>query len=324
MADSLVLCVGEVLFDNLADQLGQSLDQVTSWTPYPGGAPANVACALVKLGTPAAFVGCVGSDAEGDTLVDLLQSIGVDLRGLQRHPSAPTRTVFVTRSESGDRQFAGFGHHPAGDFADAFLLGPLLPVDLFPQAQFLVLGTLELAYPVSEAALRRSLELAAHHSLQVFMDVNWRPKFWANPESAPDIIRALLPQVQFLKLSAEEADWLFETRDVAAIATQLPYLKGVLITDGDRGCTYSLNGYTGHVPAFAVDVEDTTGAGDAFVAGFLHQLCQQGAEALQGADKVHGLVAYANAVGALTTMRAGAIAAQPTLREVEAFLYMNQ
>lgn len=323
MADPQVLCLGEVLFDNLADQAGLPLEEVSSWTAYPGGAPANVACALVKLGTPAAFIGCIGRDAPGDTLVDLLEAIGVDGRGLQRHSSAPTRAVFVTRTEGGDRHFAGFGDFPTSQFADAFLQADQLPVELFSQAQFLVTGTLELAYPTTGAAVRRSLDLAEQYSLQVVMDVNWRPMFWENPDAAPDIIRGLLGQVQYLKLSAEEADWLFATRDAGAIASRLSNVRGVLITDGERGCTYAIGGHVGMVPAFPVDVEDTTGAGDAFLAGFLHQLSQHGDNLFKDADSVRQWVTYASAVGALTTMRAGAIAAQPSQREVEAFLYMH-
>ena len=77
------------------------------------------------------------------------------------------------------------------------------------------------------------------------------------------------------------------------------------------------------MPAFAVEVEDTTGAGDGFVAGFIHQFCQQGRSALCDLASAEAIVTYANAVGSLTAMRAGAIAAQPTAVEVKAFLYLN-
>jgi len=61
-----VLCLGEILFDCLADQVGRSLEEVESWTPYPG-APANVACALIKLGTSSGFIGCVGGIGSPET-----------------------------------------------------------------------------------------------------------------------------------------------------------------------------------------------------------------------------------------------------------------
>ncbi len=100
MSNPRVLCLGEILFDCLADQLGLKLEEVKSWTPYPGGAPANVACALVKLGTPTAFIGAVGEDEPGNALVKLLEDVGVETTGVQRHPTAPTRQVYVTRDLS--------------------------------------------------------------------------------------------------------------------------------------------------------------------------------------------------------------------------------
>lgn len=324
MTQPRVLCLGEVLLDYLADQPGKPMEQVMSWTAYPGGAPANVACALAKLGTPSGFVGCVGSDEAGDALVKLLLESGVDGTGIQRHDTAPTRGVYVVRDEAGDRHFAGFGGRPSDAFADTRLQADALPEDLFANADFLVLGTLELAYPESAGAIARALELAEQYFVKILVDVNWRPVFWADPEAARQPIHALIKRVDFLKLSAEEADWLFETRDPAIIAHRLDNLEGVLITDGDKGCAYCLSGNDGRVPAFPVEVEDTTGAGDAFVAGFLHQICQQGIAALANPELARQIVTYASAVGGLTTTRPGAIAAQPSPAEVGAFLYMQQ
>ncbi len=324
MTSPRVLCLGEVLFDYLADQPGRPYKAVTSWTAYPGGAPANVACALTKLGTQAGFVGCVGQDEAGDTLVDLLHAITVDVTGVQRHSTAPTRSIYVVRSEGGDRQFAGFGDRTSAEFADTRLQADHLPEQLFMEADYLVLGTLEVPYADTRAALHRALELADQYYLKLVLDVNWRPMFWDDPEAAWGSIHELIKQVDFLKLSAEEADWLFKTRDPRAIAERIESIEGVLVTDGDQGCSYDVSGHQGHVPSFKVEVEDTTGAGDAFVAGFLHQLCQQGIAALNDAAAVHGMMVYASAVGALTTIRPGAIAAQPSAAEVDAFLYINQ
>ncbi|HEY9708525.1 MAG TPA: carbohydrate kinase [Oculatellaceae cyanobacterium] len=320
MTNPSVLCLGEILFDLLANQLGRSLEQVESWTPYPGGAPANVACALVKLGTSAGFVGCVGEDEPGNTLVQLLQDVGVDSTGVQRHPTAPTRQVYVVRSETGDREFAGFGDLDTSQFADAFLDASKLPESLFENADFLVLGTLELAYPQTREAITKALQLAEQYDVKILMDVNWRPMFWPDQSAAVPLIQEVLKKVDFLKIAREEAELLFDTMDAGAITHRLGSVEGVLVTDGDKGCVYCLGEHEGKLPAFSMKTVDTTGAGDGFVAGFIHQVSQHGLKSFATSESAQNVIKYASAVGALTTLRPGAIAAQPTAEEVESFL----
>ena len=275
-----VICLGEVLYDCLADQLGKSVEEVQSWTSYPGGAPANVACALIKLGTPAAFIGCVGKDSQGKELVQLLRNIGVNVTGMQHYGGTPTRQVYVTRSAGGDRHFAGFGGLPPDKFADAYLEASLLPPELFLAAEFLVLGTLELAYPKTRKAIWRALELAEEYHLKIVLDVNWRPMFWQDREAALPLIEKLWKYVDFVKLAEEEAQWLFKTADAGAIFYHLDSVEGVLVSNGDAEVSYCLSDNEGKVKPFSVKVEDTTGAGDAFLAGFIHQLCQRGIDSL--------------------------------------------
>ncbi|QUY43304.1 carbohydrate kinase [Acaryochloris marina] len=317
MSNPQVLCLGEVLFDCLADQPGRALESVTSWTPYPGGAPANVACALVKLGTSAGFIGCIGDDAPGRQLTELLQQTTVNTQGIQT-AEAPTRQVYVTRTVEGDRTFAGFGTYDTAAFADTQLQADHLPVDLFTSADYLILGTLELAYPQSAAAVRQSIHLAQQHQVQILIDVNWRPVFWADPDEARQIILQLLPDANYLKLAEEEALWLWNTTNPTAIMKRLPTVQGIIITAGAEGCAYSFQNIDGTCPGFTVEVQDTTGAGDAFVAGFIHQLLTQGHPA--DVQAAQAMMTYASAVGALTTTKAGAIAAQPTAHEVATFL----
>ncbi len=315
-----VICLGEILFDCLADEIGKSISEVSSWTPYPGGAPANVACALVKLGTPSAFVGCVGKDEEGQQLVKLLQSVGVNTSGIQYNERVPTRQVYVTRTAEGDRSFAGFGERKADRFADAYLQAQDLPPELFLEAEFLVLGTLELAYPQSRQAVFRALKLAEEYHLKIVLDVNWRPMFWPNEQEALPLIKEIWQYVDFLKLAAEEAQWLFDSTDAGVIAHRLNSVEGVLVSDGDAQVSYCISDNEGKINPVKVSVKDTTGAGDAFLAGFIHQLCLHGNQKLQDPQIAREIVRYACAVGGLTTTKSGAISAQPTPEEVEALL----
>jgi fructokinase len=262
----------------------------------------------------------VGKDKAGDELVQLLQDKGVDATGVQSHPKAPTRQVNVLRSESGDRIFAGFRDHDTTEFADTRLQASQLPVQLFEAADFLVLGTLELAYPDSRDSVLRALQLAEQYDVKILLDVNWRPVFWPNPDTAPQTIKELFRRIDFLKLSTEEAEWLFDTTDAGAIKYRLDSVEGVLVTAGEHGCRYCLSENEGKLPAFSVPVVDTTGAGDSFVAGFVHQLDKLGIQKLADPQTAQRVVMYASAAGALTTMNPGAIAAQPTAAQVEAFL----
>ncbi|EAW35595.1 carbohydrate kinase [Lyngbya sp. PCC 8106] len=314
-----VLCIGEILFDCLADQTGRSLEQVASWTAYPGGAPANVACGLVKLGIPTGFIGVVGMDEAGMQLVQLLRQVGVETTGIQQYP-APTRKVFVLRSDDGEREFAGFGKPPTNEFADTHLQASQIPESLFVDADFLVLGTIALAYPESRQACIQALKMADRYNLKILVDINWRPVFWSNPLDAQRLIPDLLKQVDFVKVSTEEAKLFFNTTDPISIHSQFDSIEGVIITDGQQGCAYSLGEFQGKIPAFAVNVEDTTGAGDGFVAGFIHQIYQYGIRGLNDPETIQKMITYASAVGALTVTKPGAISAQPTADEVEVFL----
>jgi len=274
------------------------------------------------LGHSAGFIGAVGGDELGNSLVQVLQEIGVDTTGVQRHPTAPTRQVYVLRNEMGDRFFAGFGDANTAEFADTHLIAAQIPEVLFENADFLVLGTLELAYPDSRKAIEKAIELAEKYDVKIILDINWRPVFWENPEEAKSLIKKLFTKIDFLKLSAEEAQWLFETTDAGAITYRLDSPEGVLVTGGDKGCSYCISENEGKIPAFKVDIEDTTGAGDGFVAGFVSQLCKVGILNLADAEVTKKVVTYASAVGAMTAMKPGAISAQPSAAEVEAFLYL--
>jgi fructokinase len=318
---SNVICLGELLFDLLADQPAATTTEVRSWTALAGGAPANVACGLVKLGDRSRFVGCIGQDEAGRKLQAKLAEESVDLRGLQVHPTAPTRQVQVLRNAEGDRSFGGFGGLDTLSFADAQL--DRVPESLFTDANFLVMGTLALAAPASRDISWQAIKLAQENQVLIAIDVNWRPTFWPelemDPRQDPQLaaVRELLRAADFVKLAREEAELLYGAVNLELLRVELPQAQGIVVTDGDRDCHYYLLGEYGTQAAFKVQAVDTTGAGDAFVAGLVHQL------GLDPRPEVAEMVRYAAAAGALTTLQVGAIDSQPTNTEVMEFLRIH-
>ena len=310
---SVVVCLGEALIDRLGLPGGDpAVDRPVD--DRLGGAPANVACGLARLGTPVAFAGRLGQDAIGEAFDSLFAERGVDTTLLQRDVKRPSRIVLVRRSLEGERQFQGFADDEGAGFADQ----ALEPVAL-PKARWLLIGTLPLASTASAAALLSAVRQARSQGTALALDVNWRPTFWdatADPEAGPSsaakaAIQPLLEQAALIKLAREEALWFFNTDDPGSIQQSLPQRPDVVVTDGASPVRWQLGGESGQQAAFQPpSVVDTTGAGDAFTAGLLHRWAAAPQERIR----------FAAACGALVCAGAGGIDPQPTHAQVKEFL----
>lgn len=328
-----VLCLGEALIDRVGPPGGALEADPASCDDRPGGAPANVACALARLGTASAFVGRLGSDANGAVLAQLFAARGVDQRALQWDATRPSRIVLVRRDRQGERVFGGFVGDQGAGFADQALDAGLLSAALGPllaQARWLLLGTIPLAAPVAAHAVRVAVRQAAAAGVALAVDVNWRPTFWdpaADPAAGPSPaqrqrILKLLVQARLLKCAVEEAQWLFDSTDPCAISASLPLAPLVVVTDGAGPLRWGrAQGGPGQLQPFAVAAVDSTGAGDAFTAGLLHCFC--GMPGLLNHPDPAALcsaMGFASACGALVCQGVGAIDPQPHAAQVEAFL----
>ncbi len=309
----VVVCLGEALVDRLGPPGGDpAVDQPVD--DRLGGAPANVACGLARLGTPVVFAGRLGKDAIGEAFARLFAERGVGTARLQWDAERTSRVVLVRRSSDGERQFQGFDGDQGSGFADQVLE----PVAL-PPARWLLIGTLPLATSTSASAVVSAVRQARSQGMAIALDVNWRPTFWdltADPASGPSAaakaaIQQLLDQAALIKLAREEALWFFNTDDPGAIQQALPQRPDVVVTDGAAPVRWQLGTHSGQQAAFQPpSVVDTTGAGDAFTAGLLHRWAAAPQERIR----------FAAACGALVCGGVGGIDPQPTQAQVEAFL----
>ena len=308
-----VVALGELLMD-LTYQ-GKSEHDKDLFEANPGGAPANVVSCLSKLGRKTAFVGKVGNDYFGHRLRRVLEAMGVSTEGLVMDDKAPTSLAFVHLTRDGERSFSFYRTNGA----DTRLHPEELKPSLFNTRLF-HFGSLSLTDEPARSATLHSLAEVRRRGALVSYDPNLRPLLWRDLREAKEQILGVMGQADIVKVSAEELEFLSGTSDVTLGSKGLfdKYRpKMLVVTLGDQGCYYRVASSEGQVSGFTVDAIDTTGAGDAFLGGLLFRLLESETPFDQWSrHQIVDAMCFANAVGALSTTKKGAIPALPTLESI--------
>ena len=309
-----VYCIGELLIDFVAEKQGNNLSKAMEFTKKAGGAPANVACAIAKLGGKSKFVGCVGNDPFGDFLLDVLEENKVDISLAQRSKTFTT-LAFVSLAEDGERDFVFsrgadrelvYDSSLKNDFKDSIVhLGA---------ATALLGGDLEKAYG-------RYFFDALTQGTFISFDPNFRGDLWRDEEES--FVKKCMPFVEkahLCKFSQEEAALLSGKSDLYEASDFLHEVgaKIIAITLGGEGTFVSTPEFKETVASIAVKPVDTTGAGDAFIGCLLQQIAslQNPYEILENTDLLVNMVGNANKAGAITTTNYGAIPSLPSREAV--------
>lgn len=307
-----VICLGEALIDFIP----LDGDHLT-YKKAPGGAPANVAAGIAKLGGKSTFIGKVGDDVLGHFLIETLTDFGVDVSSMVLTDEVRTGVTFVTLEPSGERDFS-FYIDPS---ADRFLQKEELDPAVFAGQKIFHFGSISLISEPAKSATLHAAALAKNKGMLTSYDPNLRLSLWDSAEQAKETILAALPYVDLLKMSEEELLFLSGCDTLEEGMNQLPDLPLIVVTLGEEGSLYRFQGETGRVPAMDCKVVDTTGAGDAFVSGFLYSLneSQKGLAELSAPD-IAEMLRFANVSGGLATTKKGALTGLPTLAEIQAIL----
>lgn len=309
-----VLCLGEVLIDFMP--VGSSRPGVIgAFDPAPGGAPANVAVGLARLGVRSAFMGRTAADGFGRFLASALTGAGVDASRLRRVSDARTPVAFVSLDEEGEREFLFYGEPMAG-FSSADL-----DLDAIAAARLLHFGSIGLIEPAAREASLLAVETAHRYGRLVSFDANLRLALWPDRDTAERLIRQGIAAASIVKLSDEELEFLTGSADPDTASRSLWHqgLRLLVVTHGRNGCTFLTADASGHVPGLAVTTVDTTGAGDAFVAALLAGILED-VDTAFAPDRLHDICRFANAAGALTTTAPGAIPSLPDRARINQLL----
>lgn len=309
-----VLCLGEVLIDFMPTGPAKP-GVIGAFDPAPGGAPANVAVGLARLGVRSAFMGRTAADGFGRFLARALTDAGVDVSHLRRVPDARTPVAFVSLDEDGEREFLFYGEPMAG-FSAADL-----DRDAVAAARLLHSGSIGLIDPAAREASLLAVETAHRHGRLVSFDANLRLALWPDRDMAERLIRQGIATASIVKLSDEELEFLTGSADPDTAGRSLWHegLRLLVVTHGRNGCTFLTADASGHVPGMTVTAVDTTGAGDAFVAALLAGILEEVGTAF-APDRLHEICRFANAAGALTTTAPGAIPSLPDRAAVNRLL----
>ena len=305
-----VYCIGELLIDFVAEKQGSDLSKALEFTKKAGGAPANVACAIAKLGGKSNFIGCVGNDPFGSFLLKILEDNHVDISYTQ-YSKAFTTLAFVSLAENGERDFVfsrgadkELEYNPAikKDFKENIIhLGA---------ATALLGGNLEKAYG-------RYFFDALTQNTFISFDPNFRSDLWRNEEEI--FIKKCMPFIQkshLCKFSMKEAQLLSRKLDLNEACDVLHEVGAqiITITLGSKGTLVSTTEKKEMVASIPINPIDTTGAGDAFIGCLLQQITtlQRPHDILADTELLLKMVANANKAGAITSTGYGAIPSLPT------------
>jgi fructokinase len=322
MAVRPILCFGEALIDLHADGL-DARGFAARFTPFAGGAPANVAVAAARLGGHARFAGMLSHDRFGDFLLDSLRQAGVGTDDIVRTDAAASALAFVTLDAQGERSFSFYRNNTA----DLLFRPTDFRADTFRDVAVFHVCSNSMTDPALAATTREGMQRAHGVGALVSFDLNLRPALWPADVDPHPLLWPALHLADVVKLSAEEFAWLAPDGEQAALdrlwrgRTEL-----VVVTDGARPLRWFHPDAEGELPGYTVAVVDSTAAGDAFMGGLLCCLAELDADAerlerlVTELPRLHAMLRFAAACGALTVTRQGSFAAMPRGGEVLAFM----
>lgn len=309
-----VVALGEVLMDMTPHGCSEQGNQL--YEANPGGAPCNVLAMLSKAGKRTGFIGKVGKDIFGYQLKAILESEGIDTKGLCMSDNYRTTLAFVNIDETGERDFA-FYRNPG---ADMMLTKEDINKDMIKNCSIFHFGTLSMTNKAVKEATQTAVSYAKEHHKIISFDPNLRPPLWNTLAEAKQAMRYGCAFCDILKIEDEELMFMTDTNTIeqGVAALQKDFrIKLILVTRGAKGSMAFANGFHVEKNAYLNPITvDTTGAGDTFCGCCLSYILDHSLEKLIEAELME-MLSYANATASIVTTRRGAIKAMPSMDKIQ-------
>ena len=270
MKKDVLIAIGEALIDFIPDKTGCDFENVTSFSPKTGGAPANVCGAFSVLGGKSKIITQLGDDPFGRKIEKELKSFGIDTSFISFTDKANTALAFVSLENDGNRTFS-FYRNPS---ADMLFDKEQVTENMFDDAYALHFCSVSLGdFPMKEAH-RTAIEMAASKDTIISFDPNLRFPLWKRKEDLFKTVHEFLPLSDIIKISDEELEFLTGEKIIEHALPQLftGNVKLIIYTCGSNGAYAYTRTEKAFSPCEKVKAVDTTGAGDGFIGSFLFGL----------------------------------------------------
>ena len=312
-----VLCFGEALIDFL--NTGKQQDGpliLNNYCQYPGGAPANAAVAVAKLGGKALFAGQVGTDPFGDFLELALEEYGVNTHFLSRHPTAKTALAFVMLDDEGDRSFSFYRQ----ESADVLFSPQQVDDSWFVNQPIFHFCSNTLTDEQITATTKAAVAKSKSSQSLVSFDVNLRHNLWSSGSADVALVNELVYMSDVIKFSRDELEYLAQGNCDGYIQHCLD--KGVsllVITDGEHAIEFISTQGKATIEVPAIKAVDTTAGGDAFSGALLFALSQlpEPSNAFTSMEVLTQLIKFASNCGAHAVTLPGAFPALPHFDDIK-------
>jgi fructokinase len=319
------IAFGEALIDMLSSKTRNAAnDKQETFTKYAGGAPANVAAAIGRLGGDSYFAGKIGEDMFGEFIRESFTQFNVKDNYILSTADAKTALAFVSLDEEGERTFS-FYRDPS---ADMLFSSSDFQNSWFEQAGYFHFCSNTLtADPIYNATLM-GLKKAHTANFCISFDVNLRKNLWPQDRDALAPIWQCIERSHIVKLCAQEMDFICNANSIESTLDKIfaGAAQLVLLTDGAKPLQYFVktsNSYNHHsLTPPTVQVVDSTAAGDAFMGGFLYQLTNR--EVTQAklsvffreGNALKQALTFASHCGAFAASHKGALTSLPHLENI--------
>lgn len=319
-----VTSLGEILID--FTPAGNSNNCNLLFERNPGGAPANLAVSVARLGGSSAFIGKAGDDIFGRFLKNTLKKENVDDSGLVLTKEALTTLAFVELKENGERDFSFYRNNSA----DTLLKPSEVCIDHIKNSRFFHFGSLSLTHKSARKATMAALRTALKSGVNISYDPNLRKPLWKNSDEAKRAILSVMHYASVLKVSDDELFFITGEKELdrgAEIIIKRFNTPILLVTRGADGSNSYFCGKVIRQSAFTdLKVIDTTGAGDAFFGSFLYSLLHEACMDVRHLTQtgMDFCMRFASAAAAVCVSRKGAIPSLPKREEVLSLLNLRQ